>query len=88
MSRLILNYLLPLLLPLIFFLVWSRLARRRQGAETPALTRGPWFWLVLAGFAAMAGALTFTAVTGGGDPSATYKPPQFEGGKVVPGRID
>lgn len=89
MSRIILQYVLPLLLPVAVFLGWVLLTRGRddeQGNIVSRLREGPWFWLIVAGVALMAGGLATLALTGGGDPGMTYVPPHREDGRVVPGQ--
>ncbi|MCZ6467541.1 MAG: hypothetical protein O6829_09760 [Alphaproteobacteria bacterium] len=90
MSRLLLQYLLPLLFPAAIYFGWVWLARRtgkgQAGGLTP-LREGPWFWLVAAGLALMVAGLVFTALMGQGQVKGTYEPPRFEGGRVVPGTV-
>ena len=90
MSRILLQYLLPLLLPAAIYFGWVWLANRtgkgRAGGVTP-LQEGPWFWLVAAGLALMVAGLVFTALMGQGQVEGTYEPPRFEGGRVVPGTV-
>ncbi len=90
MSRIVLQYLLPLLLPAALYFGWLWLARRtgkgQAGGVTP-LQDGPWFWLVTAGLALMVAGLVFTALMGQGQVEGTYEPPRFEGGRVVPGTV-
>ena len=90
MTRLLLNYLLPLILPTLLFLLWAWFARRRQasGGVAQQLSSGPWFWLIMAGVVLAAGGLIYTALTHGGDPGGIYVAPRFEDGRVVPGRIE
>jgi heme A synthase len=91
MSRIVLQYLLPLLLPAALYFGWVMMAERRGLSVEQALARlrqGPWFWLALAGFALMtAGLLTF-ALVDGADPNSTYRPPRYEDGRVTPGDFE
>ena len=90
MSRLLLQYLLPLLFPAAIYFGWVWLARRTgkcQPGGSAQLQDGPWFWLVTAGLALMVAGLVFTALMGQGQMEGTYEPPRFEGGRVVPGTV-
>lgn len=89
MTRILLQYLLPLLLPIAIYLVWAWFARRRQaaGGVPYRLQEGPWFWLILAGVALMAAGLVFMALVGGTDPGETYQAPRWEDGRIIPGRV-
>ena len=81
--RILLNYLLPLILPAAVYVGWVMIAKRKK----ISLQDGPWFWLIVAGFALMASVLVFLALTGGSEPGGTYYPSHFEDGKVVPGEF-
>lgn len=90
MSRMLLQFLLPLLLPAAVYFGWLWLANRTgkgQAGESMQLQEGLWFWLVAAGLALMVGGLVFTALIGQGHVEGTYEPPRFEGGRVVPGTV-
>lgn len=93
MTRILLQYVLPLLLPTVVYLVWWWATSRRQtatgdGTRRPAsLTQGPWFWLALAGVALMSAGLIHTALTTGEAPGGRYVAPHLEDGRVVPGRV-
>ena len=87
MSRILLQYVLPLLLPAAVFLVWVLLTRKRSGSKQTAMERlqqGPWYWLVVAGFALMAAGLAYVGLTQGTKPGGSYKAPHYEGGRIVP----
>ena len=90
MSRVLLQFLLPLLLPAAIYFGWIWLARRTgkgQAGGVTSLQEGTWFWLVAAGLALMVAGLVFTALIGQGHVEGTYEPPRFEGGRVVPGTV-
>jgi hypothetical protein len=86
MSRILLTYLLPLVLPTAIYVAWVWYARAtHQGdGELPGLRKGPMFWCLLAGFALMVAGLVTVAMLTGAPPGSTYEPPRYEGGKVVP----
>ncbi len=90
MTRILLQYLLPLLLPAAIYFGWVWLAQRTGKGQADGFTplqEGPWFWLVTAGLALMVAGLVFTALMGKGQIEGTYEPPRFEGGRVVPGTV-
>jgi hypothetical protein len=88
MSRILFEVLLPLVLPALLFVAWAMLTRRAAAGGAAFLQSGPWFWLILAGFALLSAMLIYTALSGGGDPGSRITPPKFEGGKVVPAQIE
>ncbi len=94
MTRMLLTYVLPLVLPTAAYLVWVWWARRRkkaQGIESgereAGLKEGPWFWLILAGFVLMVAGLAYWGLTGGSEPGGVYYSPRYEDGKVIPGGV-
>jgi len=98
--RILLNYIIPLLLPTAAYFLWLWLMRRYsgarggdagaaggaedEGAETKPV---PWLWLALAGLVLMAITLFALALRGGNTPGGTYVPPHIEDGRIVPGRV-
>jgi len=90
MNRVLLQYLLPLLLPTVLWLIWYfTLGRRRAAAQgtTSSLEHGPWFWLILVGAVLLGASLVYTALTAGFDPTGTYVAPHIEDGRIVPGQM-
>ena len=66
MSRVIVQYVLPLLLPTLVFVGWLVLTRKpgETRAETMArLQGGPWYWLVVAGFVLMAAGFIYLGLS-------------------------
>jgi hypothetical protein len=90
MSRALLQYLLPLILPTVLYLIWALVVRNSGSGRRLAtvMREGPWFWLIIAGLILAGGSLVFTALTSGGMPSGTYIAPRLENGRVIPGRIE
>lgn len=95
MSRVLLQYLVPLLLPtLVYLLWWGTIGRRRANASGggTTLAQGPWFWLILAGGILLAAVLAYTAfvsgVSTGADTDKQYVAPHLEDGRVVPGHFE
>ncbi len=88
MTRIMLQYLLPLLLPFVLYIGWVWVSRQiNPKAEPWRVAEGPWFWLIGAGFTLMAGGLIYLGLSSGSDPGGTYQPPRYEGGKIIPGRV-
>ncbi len=90
MSRIILQYLLPILLPTAVFVAWVLLTRDRDDGERSTAARiqeGPWFSLIAGGFALMLMVLLTIAMTEGAPPGASYTAPRVEDGRVVPGEF-
>ena len=81
--RFFFTYLLPLVLPLVIYLlvIW---ATRGQSAHW--LEETPWLVLIGAGVALLALSLIGWSLLSGAPPSEVYIPPHMEGGEVVPGR--
>ncbi len=88
MSRILLNYVLPLVLPLAVYLTymwWQRNKAAKQDAELPAIEKTHVFVSVVIGFLMMAGSLTWIAVVSGEAPGeGQYQSPRYEDGKIVP----
>ena len=88
MSRIFLNYLLPLVLPLVFYLAyiwWRRRRAEKHGEESPIVERTYMFISVLIGFVLMASSLTWIAAVSGVVPGeGEYHSPRYEDGKIIP----
>lgn len=88
MSRIILNYLLPLIVPTAAYLAWVWYFRRRAettGDEPPEITRGGLFWSLVLGLALVIAGLVGLAVTAGVKPGeGGYQSPRIEDGRVIP----
>tara|TARA_B100000315_G_C14059558_1_gene355579 strand:+ start:223 stop:492 length:270 start_codon:yes stop_codon:yes gene_type:complete len=88
MTRIVLNYVLPLLIPVAVYFAWVWYSRRRQKEGEPiAKAEDPWFWILTAGFVLMAGGLVYLALSDKGDADGNYQAPRLEGGEVVPGEV-
>lgn len=90
MIRILLQYLLPLVLPTVLFFIWAWFARRRGLAAAPAagVRETPWLWLAVAGVLLMGATLVAVALTSGADPGGVYQSPRYEDGRIVPGRVE
>ncbi len=86
--RLFLTYILPLLAPLVLYLLWNTYARTRakkKGEELPSLQKGGIFWSLVVGFVLLVATFVTLAVTGGHPTdSGKYVAPRIEDGKIVP----
>lgn len=88
MTRLILVYLIPFLLPFAIYAAWVWLSRHsREDGVLVTIAKGPWFWLVIAGFLLTLSSLGLWAVLDSHKPEENYVPPRLEDGRVVPGRM-
>lgn len=92
MIRRILTIVIPLLAPLVAYLVWAWFtARRREALESgrrlPAWQEWPWAWLITAGAALVTITLFTLGFSDGGGTDREYIPAHYENGKLVPGRF-
>jgi hypothetical protein len=79
MLRLLLQYLLPLVLPFLAYMLYAWLARK------PAVDATPWLGLAAAGVGLMAVSLVTWGLLSGAPPGEKYIPARIEDGRVVPG---
>lgn len=93
MSRLVISYVLPLLLPTIIYFFWRSFIQSRSGGRTdgagayPAWWMAPWPWLAVSGVALLAAVLVALAIFSGARPGAEYQPPRLEDGKIRSGEF-
>jgi hypothetical protein len=80
MLRIALQYLLPLVLPLLAYLIYAGVSRK-----TRVLEGAPWIGLAAAGVVLMAASLVSWSLLTGAEPGETYVPARVEDGRVVPG---
>ena len=83
MLRILLQYLLPLVLPFLAYLIYARLAHKTGG-----LGDAPLIGLAVAGVVLMAVSLATWTLLTGSDPGGTYVPARFEDGQLVPGTTE
>lgn len=89
MTRILFEYVLPLLAPFVVYFGWAWIAAKRAaaaGKEAPDWREGPWFWLAVVGIVLVIAGLIWTALVGGQAPGV-YHPPVYKDGKVVPGYV-
>ena len=84
MIRIIIQIVVPLLLPTVFYILWARYSQKHTLEE---LRRGPWLWLIGAGVVLVAISAGVWIALEEQPPGATYVPPRFEDGKLVPGHF-
>ena len=84
MLRLLLQYLLPLVLPLLLYVGFVYLT---NGNTPEWVNRAPWIPLLGAGVVLLGISLVTWSLFEGADPASTYIPPRFEDGRVVPGTV-
>lgn len=83
MLRLLLQYLLPLVLPFLVYLAYARLAQK-----TRVLDDAPWLVLAATGVGLLAVSLVSWRLMTGAPPGETYTPARIEDGRVVPGTTE
>jgi Family of unknown function (DUF6111) len=83
MLRILLQYLLPLLLPFLAWLIYARLAR-----GTRVLDDTPWIALAAAGVGLLAVSLISWGLLGGSEPGQNYVPARIEDGRLIPGTTE
>ncbi len=84
MLQVVLEIILPLLLPTALYLLWVTSARPRGAVEW---TRLPWVWLAGAGALLVVIVLLLAAFDFGSPENGVYVPPRWVGGHIVPGHI-
>ena len=90
MSRVAIQILVPLLLPIVLYLVWAKYAAWRAqvaGAEPQPLSEGPWTWLIVGGLALSITGLIGMALLQESLPEGQYVPQRFEDGVIKPAEV-
>ena len=91
MSRILITYILPFLLPILSYAAWVWYRTRyvaTHGGEAPQFEKGPWPLLLFVGAVLALGMLGLSALLQGNSPDeGPYVPPHVENGEVVPGHI-
>lgn len=92
MRRMLLNYLLPIVLPFVIYGVWLTYARyraRMAGHDgMPEWRDAPWTWLMVAGAVLVSLSLATLAFVDGSPTDKKYIPPQYIDGVIVPSRME
>jgi hypothetical protein len=82
MLRILLQYVLPLLLPFLAWLVYARLTRRS------GVNDAPWLVLAASGVGLLVVSLVSWTLLSGSEPGETYVPARIEDGRLVPGTTE
>ena len=92
MTRILLQYLLPLIGPLLLYLLYMAFMRRaatKKGNDAPSIERNHIFWSIVFGFFLMMVALTALAIVAGEKPgSGKYQAPGMENGRIAPPKFN
>jgi hypothetical protein len=91
MGRIVLEVVVPILLPAGLYMLWLVAEQRRIAAAGGALPRhwveAPWLRLLAVGVL-LAGLLAMALALFGGDSiQGDYVPPQIKDGRIVPGHV-
>lgn len=89
MTRVLIQYTLPLVLPFVLYVAYLYFGRRRRGGEGPLLVldQVPWLPLLGAGVLLVAVTVGLLAWIGGVSPDMEYVPPRVINGRIVPGHF-
>ncbi len=85
MLRVILEIVLPLLLPTALYLIWVYSLGPARGGGAIGL---PWAWLVGAGVLLLAIVLVVVTLASSGGRQGVYVPPRWQNGRIVPGHFE
>ncbi|MSP83653.1 MAG: hypothetical protein EXQ94_12225 [Alphaproteobacteria bacterium] len=92
MIRILLEVILPLLLPFVGYGIWLHFARRKAeliaAGALPSWQDAPWTWLVVTGIGLAVASVLALVFVGGAAPGSRYIPPSYVDGQVVPGRTE
>lgn len=90
MLRLLIVHFWPILLPLLLYLLWLVLARRKAtkaGEALPVFFDGPWLWTVMATLGLAIGGFIVLGLSAKGDAEGRYVPARVVDGKIIPAHI-
>lgn len=93
MTRILLQIVLPLLLPFVAYAAWLSVERRRAEklgrGEAPGWAEAPLVWLAGAGLAlVLIATFGFSLLQGGDKYDGRYVPARVEDGRIVPGHME
>jgi hypothetical protein len=88
MLRITATIIVPLLLPTFLYLLWLVAVRHLPLASAAPWRALPWPWLAGAGLVLAAAMLYAVGTRVGGMGQGVYVPPQWIGGKIVPGHVE
>lgn len=87
MIRIVIENILLLLLPTLFYIAYVYLTVGSKDAKKKVLDDAPIVWLFVAGVVLVLVVLAVFGGSNGGRPGEAYQPPVFKDGKIVPGHI-
>lgn len=85
MIRMILERVVLFALPFALFAAYVWVFHQRIQAPRP---NTPWFWLTAAGLVLVIASFLYVGLMDGETTKGVYVPPQYVGGKIVPGHVD
>ncbi len=89
--RILLTIVLPVVLPLLLYLGYVKMMRRRAeaagAAYDPGLQEGPWAWLALAGLGLVLATLISVRLMTGVEPGTKLEAPRTIDGEIAPSRV-
>jgi hypothetical protein len=91
MARILLEFVLPILLPSLLYALWLVAMQRRaetSGTEQRRWSDAPWIWLLALGLFFAALLTVALSVFSGDGIEGRYVPPQLENGRIVPGHVE
>lgn len=80
----------PVLIPLIIYIIWLSIQRRRarkNGDPMPKFSDGPIFWLVISSLGIAILCFIFMGLSIESE-KGVYTPPHMEGDRLVPARVE
>ncbi len=91
MLRILLTVILPMALPLVLYVGYVSMLRKRAEAAgedfRPGWNEGPWAWFALAGVLLVLAALVTVRLSTGVPPGTKLEAPRMIDGEVVPSRV-
>ena len=91
MIRQLITVAVPLLAPVVLYLIYNWNLRRRGGVDAEgdpfSWRRIPWIWLTVCGTGLLALTLVTTSFVGRTGKSVQYEAPRFENGKRISGQF-
>jgi hypothetical protein len=92
MGRILLQIVLPILLPTALYALWLVAERRRVEAggtgKPPLWAEAPWMWLLALGVCFAALLMMALSLFGGDSTKGVYVAPHVENGEIVPGHVE
>lgn len=91
MLRLLLLRFWPVLIPLLLYILWLALRRRRarkNEEDIPGWLDGPWMWAVAASFILLILGFLILGIWGEGADIGQYTPARVENGRIIDGSIE